>query len=289
LDSDWNKLNYCDFTKLEIPGAKHSGDMRSAPYPSGARETISLDLPLLKKEYPTCRFVAIMAYVYSGSLDRLHDASAFVGNPLKAGTGPGGIELISAARLSGKGRTNICGFLSLEEERQYFYCVDHTLNVQVKTASGSNTHIKTIGQQIMKGVGKTIKLQTLTSLYSSLISDEVHILHDGGETTLYYNDIDSAQRNFYTFFNKINETFNNLKTALKPKPKISEKEGQKLVIFGGDLMDHRMIAADNPFYTKTGTLTVVNVCSDIKRVENIKINNIGTVRLVRGTETLDIL
>lgn len=46
-------------------------------------------------------------------MDDLYDASVFVGDPSRSGSGPGGTFVLSAARLTGKGTMNICGMLEL--------------------------------------------------------------------------------------------------------------------------------------------------------------------------------
>jgi len=279
-------LSYCSFQQLEIPGAHHSGDVRSAPYPTGGRESVSLDLDILTKTFPTCRYIVILMYVYNGSLNGLHDASAFVGNPQKAGTGPYGIELISAANLSGNGRTNICGFISIENDRQYFYCVDHMLNVKQKIATEENIHIKTICGKIVNGEINQVNVRTMAALYSSAISDEVHIVHHDGILVLRNNE---HPNNRYSFFNTIENSFKNLKTAIRPIYIIPEREGIDSVFFcGGELMDGRLIASHHTSYAKKGKLTVVNLLGEANK-ENIVSLPIGSVRMISGCNIFDIL
>lgn len=45
----------------------------------------------------------------------MEDASCFIGNPYRPGTGPGKIDIITAAKLSGKSTSNFAGLLSLKK------------------------------------------------------------------------------------------------------------------------------------------------------------------------------
>ena len=59
-----------------------------------------------------CAHVVLLVFAYSGQdMDDLHDASVFVADPERAGTGPGGMHIMSAARLSGKGSVNFAARL----------------------------------------------------------------------------------------------------------------------------------------------------------------------------------
>lgn len=48
-DADWNAVDRCSYYSTNIPGAKHSGDIQSAPPPMGAFEAIDMDLAKLKE------------------------------------------------------------------------------------------------------------------------------------------------------------------------------------------------------------------------------------------------
>lgn len=41
-----------------MAGLLHSGDVRSAPYPDGGRETVLVDVDALIKGHPTCTYLA---------------------------------------------------------------------------------------------------------------------------------------------------------------------------------------------------------------------------------------
>lgn len=47
-DAEWNMVDRCSYYSTVISGAKHSGDIQSAPPPMGAFEAIDMDLPKLK-------------------------------------------------------------------------------------------------------------------------------------------------------------------------------------------------------------------------------------------------
>lgn len=99
---------------LAIPGVKHSGDIVKAPYPDGARETCVVNFAALLSRYPKARYVVLAVYNYSRQeWDALEDASVFVANPNMRGTGPGGVAVIAAARLTGAATTSISGYLDL--------------------------------------------------------------------------------------------------------------------------------------------------------------------------------
>ena len=115
-DSTWSHLADCsyDTPDLRIPGVQHSGDVVTAPYPDGARETCNVNFAELQKRYPTARYVVLAVYSYSRQKwDELEDASVFVANPHARGSGPGGMAVIGAARLTGAATTSIAGYLDL--------------------------------------------------------------------------------------------------------------------------------------------------------------------------------
>jgi hypothetical protein len=105
-DASWDFITTCAYTNLTIPGAKHSGDFTEAPYPNGARESVDVNIEELLKSRSekgkAAKYMVVICHVYSGqSLDELADASCFVADPSLPGTGPGGMHILSAARLSG--------------------------------------------------------------------------------------------------------------------------------------------------------------------------------------------
>lgn len=115
-DSKWSHLADCsyDTPDLCIPGVQHSGDVVAAPYPDGARETCHVNFAELQKRYPTARYIVLAVYSYSRQKwDELEDASVFVANPHARGSGPGGMAVIGAARLTGAATTSIAGYLDL--------------------------------------------------------------------------------------------------------------------------------------------------------------------------------
>lgn len=67
FDADWNQLGSCSYSNLSLNEqcVVHSGDIRQAPYPIGAREAIEIDLEKLGKEYPKCQFIAMQVGIES--------------------------------------------------------------------------------------------------------------------------------------------------------------------------------------------------------------------------------
>ena len=69
--------------------------------------------------------------------------SVFVADPARPGSGPGGTCILSAARLTGKGRCNLAAFVTLERPgggragRQLLTSVDTTCNVSACNVQGS--------------------------------------------------------------------------------------------------------------------------------------------------------
>eukprot|EP00752_Nemacystus_decipiens_P008322 g7437.t1 len=115
-DSKWSHLADCsyDTPDMRIPGVQHSGDVLSAPYPDGARETCRVNFAELQEHYPTARYIVLAVYSFSRQKwDELEDASVFVANPHARGSGPRGMAVISAARLTGAATTSIAGYLDL--------------------------------------------------------------------------------------------------------------------------------------------------------------------------------
>lgn len=115
-DSKWNHLADCsyDTPDLRIAGVQHSGDVVTAPYPKGARETCRVNFAELREGFPTARYIVLAVYSYSRQKwDDLEDASVFVANPHGRGSGPGGMAVIGAARLTGAATTSIAGYLDL--------------------------------------------------------------------------------------------------------------------------------------------------------------------------------
>ena len=115
-DSEWRHLAYCSYDTpgMRIAGVKHSGDVLTAPYPDGARETCTVNFAELREGFPTARYIVLAVYSYSRQKwDELEDASVFVANPHVRGSGPGGMAVIGAARLTGAATTSIAGYLDL--------------------------------------------------------------------------------------------------------------------------------------------------------------------------------
>lgn len=115
-DAEWKHIAHCSFDTpgLSIHGVQHSGDITRAPYPDGARETCRINFDSLLGGFPAARYIVLAVYSYTRQhWDTLEDASVFVANPHARGSGPGGMAVIGAARLTGAATTSIAGFLDL--------------------------------------------------------------------------------------------------------------------------------------------------------------------------------
>lgn len=115
-DEEWSHIADCSYSTpgLRIHGVQHSGDVLRAPYPDGARETCRIDFASLLAGFPKARYIVLAVYSYSRQhWDTLEDASVFVANPHARGSGPGGMAVVGAARLTGASTTSIAGYLDL--------------------------------------------------------------------------------------------------------------------------------------------------------------------------------
>jgi stress response protein SCP2 len=134
FDKDWQEIASCSYSNTKLNGRSvlHSGDVRSAPYPHGGRESIDIDLDLVDQHYPNCQYIGLQVYSFCGhAFEDLHDASVFVSDPTTTGDGPGGTAILSAARLTGKGAQSVAGFLYFDYySRTHLFCTDATLAVQ---------------------------------------------------------------------------------------------------------------------------------------------------------------
>jgi len=65
FDGQWEKLAHVSYTNLSVAGVTHSGDLRCAPYPKGARETIEIDFKMLTDRYPGAKYVTMHVFSFS--------------------------------------------------------------------------------------------------------------------------------------------------------------------------------------------------------------------------------
>lgn len=219
FDECFGFIAHCSYQNLRLPGATHSGDLMSAPYPHGSRETVELDLPALRRAHPTCRYCALAVYAYTGqSMDDLYDASVFVANPNSSGDGPGGIDILTAAKLTGQGTTNLAAYVEIELTdadpsphqgdqwmhgvRYHFVNCDQTLNVRHANATGSSgtiaealRRVVQTGPRPAKAVpivedsqkdddvtstrsSASLRLRDAATLMAATTADRVLVLHD---------------------------------------------------------------------------------------------------------------
>ena len=216
FDDNFRFLAHCSYEQLTLPGATHSGDLISAPYPHGSRETVEIDLLALGQAYPSCRYCALAVLSYSGqSFNDMHDASVFVANPNASGNGPGGIDILTAAKLTGgTGTINVAAYIEIEPveaargdaplpedrwmqgDRYHFVNCDQTLNVRCTGASATSQcqpiadavrRVASLGSRPLTAAaaehdepaGRTpLRLRDAASLMAAAAADRVVVLHE---------------------------------------------------------------------------------------------------------------
>jgi hypothetical protein len=318
FDESFEFIAHCSYQNLRLPGATHSGDLTSAPFPRGARETVELDMPALRKAHPTCKYAALMVYAYSGqSMDELGDASVFVANANSSGSGPGGTDILSAAKLTGKGTANLCGYVEIEqlEEvgmrgtdewigsqlRYHFVCVDQTLNVQSRSATdgtGIGDAVRRAAQMGPRG-DKCLspKLGTVATLMASTVADRVLVLHGNDQRSLVCREKDESMTGMMV---RIEELLATCTPTLEPRPTCVGASDwgtnpmptdPTMVVFGGELDDYAALAREfgrsSHGYVSRGDLRLVNLRSGHRRAERSE-EATGEL-VVEGWEVLNYL
>jgi hypothetical protein len=217
---------------LEVNGLKHSGDFTSAPFAKGgARETIEVDLADLHKKCPEAAHIAILVFAYSGQdMDDLYDASVFVADPSCTGSGPGGTRILSAARLTGKGKVNVAGFVSVEQAsttrapRQYLTCVDATMGFSNASAASSKDIVSKTLKRLTRAAAqqeRRLNLAQLSAMQAvAMGADEIIVLHgsaEAGDFETYRRPISSlasSDRQFdFPFFESVCDRLGELTPA----------------------------------------------------------------------------
>ena len=117
--ANWDELYNCSYHNLKRPGAQHSGDITSAPYPKGARESIHFKFNEMAVD--KVKYVAFTVHNFTGQpIDNVcSDASIFVAHGNKTGTGPGGLDIIVASALKSEGTNSISGVLIIGRDTKF--------------------------------------------------------------------------------------------------------------------------------------------------------------------------
>ena len=236
-DASFTFLDKCSYQKKVIPGCTHSGDITSAPYPDGAREDVRIDFEALRAGFPSAKYVVIMVYSYAGMpYDDMEDASVFVANPFKPGTGPGGLDIVSAARLSGEGTVNISGYIDIQEDRKMFYCIDHSPNSSSRNAAGSTSFVANLMSTIVAANNDPNAFRSLhqSAFLASAIAKRVSIIHGDGVEDLPEGASLSEIMDALFTLSPTNKPVYNLKS-----------DASSLIMFGGDLDDATAAAGAN--------------------------------------------
>jgi len=307
-DEDFHFLDHCSFQNLAIGDmCVHSGDLTYAPYPEGARESVRLKLHPLKQKYEKLKYIVLVVLSYTGvPLDELHDASIFCANALRSGTAPGGMDVISAAKLGGSYKTNLSGFLrfdhSGEEEVQYFYCLDQNLSGCGSSVTSSTTQdkVKSIMEDLLERIDSdtptNIPLAKLAAFYSALLADQVILLTQQGEKVIEFNgeEGETEEEARLALFKKLESELANSQPITKPSFAVKQKTGaservEKLIVFGGDIQNAGEIALANKTYTQDGDISFVNLHSVTTSSESKKVPYLGSINVVTGFDVLHLL
>jgi hypothetical protein len=318
FDENFGFLAHCSYQNLRLPGVTHSGDLTNAPFPEGARETVELDMPALRKAHPTCKYAAVVVYAYSGqSMDQLHDASVFVANPNSSGDGPGGTDILSAAKLTGKGTVNLSGYVEIEslsggavaianekwtDVRYHFVAVDQTLNVNNRSATDGNG---AIGEAVRRAAQMgprgakcmSPKLSTIGSLMASAVADRVLVLHGDNQRALICREdgesVTSMMVRIEGLLASCTPSINSHPTWVGagdwgPQPVPAESS---MVVFAGELDDYAALAREfgssSGSYVGQGNLRLVNLRSGSRKAERSETE--GGELMVEGWEVLNYL
>jgi len=302
-DADWQMMDQCSYTNLEIDGVKHSGDLTSAPPPHGARETVNIEVSKMQERGVSK--AAIVVFAYSGqNMDDLADASIFVGNPQLAGRGPGGTHVLSAARLSGKGKANIGGYLEFHDDgTTSFVCCDHTLNTSKGMMNGIS--VETANHMIGGILSSTVKINQSPSgtpllnvalMHSVMMSSKVIVItaeglvehsrsHSENSVEAYTHLLGLLQASTPCVYPSFDFATSN---ATSKTPLLAGK----VVIFGGELQRGESFAEveDHRPYAQQGKIIYVNMRSDAEKVETVPLESVdGELTVVHGWDALEPL
>eukprot|EP00943_MAST-04B_sp_MAST-4B-sp1_P005078 g5078.t1 len=208
--ASWDELYNCSYQNLTRPGAKHSGDITSAPYPRGARESIHFKFNEMAVD--KVKYVVFTVHNFCGqAIDECcSDASIFVAHGNKTGTGPGGLDIIVASALKSSSTNSISGVLiigrdskvdldtskfvhsHLEKNEVRLISVDAAPKKVKSIAANETSNLTrdTVKRNIESGnyVGKPTKLPLtmLAAINAALVSKTVLIEHGkilSGEST----------------------------------------------------------------------------------------------------------
>ena len=269
-----------------------------------------MDLDKLAEEYPTCQFICMQVYSYSGCpYEELLDGSIFVADPSSPGDGPGGQRILSAARLTGSGTQNISGFLYMDYfERTHLFNCDATLNVQNRsTASGvgiTGSICKVIFDDHVTAVPKTLRGIDTALLTAAVCCKRIVLCssEEEGDKTAKEPKVIVVERgdlNEFAFFQKAQQI------ALTSVPTHSHKlppaellpadlAGAPVLLISGDLPDTNALVQSLPSAVLNSAdrkLTVFNLGVDYtKEQAEREVPAVeGTIRYVCGPGALKIL
>jgi hypothetical protein len=183
FDKDWALLDYCGYDKLALGEAVvHSGDAIRAPYPHGARELVDIDMAALRQRCPSLAYLVLQVFSFSGCpYSSLSDASVFLGDP-SLGSGPAGLNVLSACRLTGQGTTTIGAVVYFDEfQRPCFVNVDQTLDIDARTASNGALMVSTVCRKIFEEraapVSKRLRAVDSAAMVAAVTSSKVVLVH----------------------------------------------------------------------------------------------------------------
>jgi len=203
----------------------------------------------------------------------------FVANPAEAGDGPGGVQLLSAARLSGSGTLNNAGYLTLGGDITTFTCLDHTMNGNQSQIESSSSVITSQLKRVVEGNASraTLRLLHATALSCAANCNRVYLVGEAGAVCVQRE----PQESVVQFYEKVAAALNAQPPALHPSlTALSEAalaapaSGAACVLYAGGRDVLEDIVRANPNLNKQGCrLTVVDVTSGDAEVKVVDVSS----------------
>lgn len=316
FDANWVYLDHCSYQKLKIAGAKHSGDITAAPFPKGAREAVEISTREFRNGFPTCRYVCICVYSFTGQpMEKLKDASVFVTDPNATGSGPDNTKLLAASRLQGQGTCFFVGYLEIKDTvlKDHAECWSFTqcsqlLNTNTRSATSSSNLIRETMQRMVLSEKESPSLRiyeyasfvaanlaNVVVLYVSSKKDKnekdkikSHALCPSKAVVLNREKDETTTQ----FFLRICDTLQSSRAADSPVYELPKGvDGENVVLFNGSSsLDY--VETCRVVDTK-GKLHVVNLCSSPREEGGELLKDIGirkqSVRVFGGQALLNEL
>ncbi len=307
FSKDWQQLQSCSYSNKTVGTCiQHSGDVRTAPHPTGAREAIEIDLVKLRVEFPTVAFVVMQVYSYSGvPYEDLADGSVFLADPSTPGDGPGGQSIISAARMTGAGTNNIASFLHFDAYgRTHFFNVDQTLNTESRSTTSGAGLVGSVGQTIyddrVASTPKTLRGIDVSSICAAVLAKRVLIVHGDAVDPINKMAVTEVvpQDNAFDTYVEINRAAlavpatHSMLLPTELLAPLLEKE-TRVTLMHGALPEYNRLVQSLPLSVLNAPnrrLTTINVGVDVTKRGDREVPGLeGVVDAVQGPGALELL